>query len=136
MVLSRFAIFTGILSRLAKPAGINILAVLAAIATSSRSNSAHRRKDRLAVYRCLPGRDSQKKLILQTDWVLIPLLRRQVGAALEGVVRQPVTPIRSLAVDDTHEHYHFGSGLAKLLGFDLYTRWHDMRCQWIHLPRD
>jgi hypothetical protein len=33
----------------------------------------------------------------------LPLLRRQVGAALEGVVRQRVTPIRSLAVD-THGH--------------------------------
>jgi TnpA family transposase len=65
----------------------------------------------------------------------LPLLRRQVGAALEGVVRQRVTPIRSLAVD-THGHTHFGSGLAKLLGFDLYTRWHDMRGQWLHVPRD
>ncbi len=64
----------------------------------------------------------------------LPLLRRQVGAALEGVVRQRVTPIRSLAVD-THGHTHFGSGLAKLLGFDLYTRWHDMRGQWVHVPR-
>ena len=64
----------------------------------------------------------------------LPLLRRQVGAALEGVVRQRVTPIRSLAVD-THGHTHFGSGLAKLLGFDLYTRWHDMRGQWLHVPR-
>jgi TnpA family transposase len=65
----------------------------------------------------------------------LPLLRRQVGAVLEGVVRQRVTPIRSLAVD-THGHTHFGSGLAKLLGFDLYTRWHDMRGQWLHVPRD
>jgi TnpA family transposase len=65
----------------------------------------------------------------------LPLLRRQVGAAIEGVVRQRVTPIRSLAVD-THGHTHFGSGLAKLLGFDLYTRWHDMRGQWLHVPRD
>jgi len=32
--------------------------------------------------------------------------RRQVGAALEGVVRQRVTPIRSLAVD-THGHNPF-----------------------------
>ena len=62
-------------------------------------------------------------------------MRRQVGAAIEGVVRQRVTPIRSLAVD-THGHSHFGSGLAKLLGFDLYTRWHDMRGQWLHVPRD
>lgn len=66
---------------------------------------------------------------------LLPLLHRQVGAALEGVVRQRVTPIRSLAVD-THGHTHFGSGLAKLLGFDLYTRWHDMHGQWLHVPRD
>jgi TnpA family transposase len=65
----------------------------------------------------------------------LPLLNRQVGAALEGVVRQRVSPIRSLAVD-THGHTHFGSGLAKLLGFDLYTRWHDMRGQWVHVPRD
>jgi hypothetical protein len=50
----------------------------------------------------------------------------QVGAALEGVVRQR----------DTHGHTHFGSGLAKLLGFDLFTRWHDMRGQWLHVPRD
>ena len=65
----------------------------------------------------------------------LPLMRRQVGAAIEGVVRQCVTPIRSLSVD-THGHTHIGSGLAKLLGFDLYTRWHDMRGQWLHVPRD
>ena len=65
----------------------------------------------------------------------LPLMRRQVGAAIEGVVRQRVTPIRSLAVD-THGHTHFGSGQAKLLGFDLYARLHDMRGQWLHVPRD
>jgi TnpA family transposase len=65
----------------------------------------------------------------------LPLMRRQVGAAIEGVVRQRVTSIRSLAVD-THGHTHFGSGQAKLLGFDLYTRWHDMRGQWLHVPKD
>ena len=65
----------------------------------------------------------------------LPLMRRQVGAAIEGVVRQRVTPIRALAVD-THGHTHFGSGQAKLLGFDLYTRWHDMRGLWLHVPKD
>ncbi len=65
----------------------------------------------------------------------LPLLRRQVGAAPDGVVGQRVTPIRSLAVD-THGHTYFGSGLAKLLDFDLYTRWHDMRGKWLHVPRD
>jgi TnpA family transposase len=65
----------------------------------------------------------------------LPLLRRQVGAAIEGVVRQRSTPIRWLAVD-THGHTHLGHGLSKLLGFDLCPRQHDMRHQWLHLPRD
>jgi len=58
----------------------------------------------------------------------LPLLRRQVGAALEGVVRQRVTtPIPARLRLTPTATTHFGSGLAKLLGFDLYTRWHDMR---------
>lgn len=73
----------------------------------------------------------------------LPLMRRQAGAAIEGVVRQRVTPIRSLAVD-AHGHTHFAMGQAKLLGFDLcprlrdcaIARLHDMRGQWLHVPRD
>ena len=65
----------------------------------------------------------------------LPLLRRQVGAAIEGVVRQRTAPIRWLAVD-THGHTHIGLAIAKLLGFDLYFRQNDMRHQWLHLPRD
>jgi TnpA family transposase len=64
----------------------------------------------------------------------LPLLRRQVGAAIEGVVRQRSTPIRWLAVD-THGHTHMGHGISKLLGFDLCPRQYDMRHQWLHLPR-
>jgi TnpA family transposase len=64
----------------------------------------------------------------------LPLLHRQVGAAIEGVVRQRSTPIRWLAVD-THGHTHLGLGIAKLLGFDLCPRQYDMRHQWLHLPR-
>jgi TnpA family transposase len=64
----------------------------------------------------------------------LPLLHRQVGAAIEGVVRQRSTPIRWLAVD-THGHTHLGLGIAKLLGFDLCSRQYDMRHQWLHLPR-
>jgi len=64
----------------------------------------------------------------------LPLLRRQVGAAIEGVVRQRVTPIRSLAVD-SHGHTHLGHAIAKLVGFDLCPRFHDMREQWLHVPR-
>jgi TnpA family transposase len=65
----------------------------------------------------------------------LPLLRRQVGAAIEGVVRQRSTSIRWLAVD-THGHTHLGLGICKLLGFDLCARQSDMRHQWLHLPRD
>ncbi|HVB79831.1 MAG TPA: Tn3 family transposase [Candidatus Binataceae bacterium] len=65
----------------------------------------------------------------------LPPLRRQVGAAIEGVVRQRSTSIRWLAVD-THGHTHLGHGLSKLLAFDLCPRQHDMRHQWLHLPRD
>jgi TnpA family transposase len=65
----------------------------------------------------------------------LPLLRRQAGAAIEGVVRQRVTPIRWLAVD-SHGHTHLGLALSKLLGFDLCPRLHDMRDQWLHVPRD
>jgi TnpA family transposase len=65
----------------------------------------------------------------------LPLLRRQVGAAIEGVVRQRSTSIRWLAVD-THGHTHLGLGICKLLGFDLCPRQSDMRHQWLHLPRD
>jgi TnpA family transposase len=63
----------------------------------------------------------------------LPLLRRQVGAAIEGVVRQRSTSIHWLAVD-THGHTHLGLGICKLLGFDLCPRQHDMRHQWLHLP--
>src|SRR5260370_2266102 len=63
------------------------------------------------------------------------MLIRHDSAALEGIVRKSNAPISSLAVD-TNGNTHFESGLAKLLGFDLYTRWHDMRGQWLHVPRD
>jgi TnpA family transposase len=64
----------------------------------------------------------------------LPLLQRQAGAAIEGVLRQRVTPIRQLAVD-THGFTFVGLGLAKFLGFDLCPRQHDMREQWLHVPR-
>jgi hypothetical protein len=49
----------------------------------------------------------------------LPLhIQRQAGAAIEGVVRQRITPISRLAVD-THGYTDLSQGLAKLLGFDL-----------------
>ena len=65
----------------------------------------------------------------------LPLLQRQAGAAIEGVVRQRITPISRLAVD-THGYTDLAQGLAKLLGFDLCPRQHDMREQWLYMPRD
>ena len=64
----------------------------------------------------------------------LPLLQRQAGAAIEGVVRQRVSPISRLAVD-THGHTDIAQGIAKLLGFDLCPRLHDMREQWLHVPK-
>lgn len=43
--------------------------------------------------------------------------------------------VRHYAAVDTHGCTHSGSEPAKVLGFDLYTRWHDMRGQWLHVPR-
>jgi TnpA family transposase len=64
----------------------------------------------------------------------LPLLQRQAGAAIEGVIRQRIVPISRLAVD-THGYTDLAQGLAKLLGFDLCPRQHDMREQWLHVPR-
>ena len=64
----------------------------------------------------------------------LPLLQRQAGAAIEGVVRQNIGPIQWLAVD-THGFTYVAAALAKIIGFDLCPRQHDMREQWIHVPR-
>ncbi len=64
----------------------------------------------------------------------LPLLQRQVGAAIEGVIRQRIAPISRLAVD-THGYTDIGNCIAKLAGFDLCPRLHDMREQWLHVPR-
>jgi TnpA family transposase len=64
----------------------------------------------------------------------LPLLQRQAGAAIEGVLRQHVSPIRQLAVD-THGFTFVAQGIAKFLGFDLCPRLHDMREQWLHVLR-
>ena len=51
----------------------------------------------------------------------LPLLQRQAGAAIEGVIRQRIAPVTRLAVD-THGYTDFAQGQAKLLGFDLCPR--------------
>lgn len=64
----------------------------------------------------------------------LPLLHRQAGAAIEGVVRQRIAPISRLAVD-THGYTDIANCIAKLSGFDLCPRLHGMREQWLHVPR-
>jgi TnpA family transposase len=51
----------------------------------------------------------------------VVLTQRQVGAAIEGIVRQTTVQVQRLAVD-THGYTDFGMAMSKLLGFDLCPR--------------
>ena len=64
----------------------------------------------------------------------IVLNKRQVGAAIEGVLRQNLVDLERLAVD-THGFTHFGMTLAKLVGVDLCPRLADMKDRKLYLPR-
>lgn len=64
----------------------------------------------------------------------IVLGQRQVGAAIEAMVRQTATmEVERLAVD-THGYTDFAMALAKLLGFDLCPRLKALREQRLHIP--
>jgi TnpA family transposase len=64
----------------------------------------------------------------------IVLNRRQVGAAIEGALRQrQVDHLEKVAVD-THGHSHFGMGLGKVVGFDLTPRLARLKTRKLHLP--
>ncbi|MDG0854458.1 Tn3 family transposase [Roseateles puraquae] len=66
----------------------------------------------------------------------VVLNRRQVGVAIEGVVRQRATnDIAQLAVD-THGFTYFGMLIAKLLRFDLCPRLADLKSRRLHVPVD
>lgn len=65
----------------------------------------------------------------------ILLKERQVGAAIEGVVRQTATEdVAQLAVD-THGYTDFGIAVAKGLKFDLCPVLQHMRDRYLHVPR-
>ena len=65
----------------------------------------------------------------------ILLKERQVGAAIEGVVRQNGTDdVAQLAVD-THGYTDFGIAVAKGLKFDLCPVLQHMRDRYLHVPR-
>jgi len=64
----------------------------------------------------------------------IVLNRRQVGAAIEGALRQQqVDHLEKVAVD-THGHSHFGMTLGKVVGFDLTPRLARLKTRKLHLP--
>lgn len=63
----------------------------------------------------------------------IVLMDRQVGAAIEGVIRQTEIEIERLSVD-THGYTDFGMGTAKGLGFDLCPRLKNLRERRLYVP--
>lgn len=64
----------------------------------------------------------------------IVLNERQVGAAIEGVIRQKQIDTTQLAVD-THGYSNFGMCLAWLLGFDLCPRLSELKQRRFYVPR-
>jgi TnpA family transposase len=64
----------------------------------------------------------------------LPLATRQAGAAIEGVVRQSITRLERLTVDN-HGYTAFGMAIAKLLNLDLCPRLFSLRDRHLHLPR-
>ena len=63
----------------------------------------------------------------------IILNERQVGAALEGAIRQELVTLGQLAVD-THGYTDFGMLHAKLQGFDLCPRLKNLKQRKLYLP--
>ena len=64
----------------------------------------------------------------------IVLNRRQVGAAIEGALRQRHVELEKLAVD-THGFTYFGMTIAKLLGLDLCPQLADLGDRKLFAPR-
>ncbi len=62
------------------------------------------------------------------------LNERQVGVAIEGVLRQEAIDIAQLAVD-THGHTDFGMGLSHGTGFDMCPRLKALKDRHLILPR-
>ena len=64
----------------------------------------------------------------------LPLMTRQVGAAIDGRMRQVITHLTRLSVD-THGYSDFGMTGAKILGFDLCPRIYGMADRKLHVLR-
>jgi TnpA family transposase len=63
------------------------------------------------------------------------LNERQVGVAIEGVLRQEAIDVTQLAVD-THGHTDFGMSLSHGAGFDMCPRLKALSDRHLYLPRD
>lgn len=64
----------------------------------------------------------------------LPLMTRQVGAAIDGRMRQVITHLTRVSVD-THGYSDFGMTGAKILGFDLCPRISGMADRKLHVLR-
>jgi hypothetical protein len=65
----------------------------------------------------------------------IVLNQRQVGAAIEGVVRNRTAPEIDFLAVDTRGYTDFGMGISKLLGFDLCPRLRNLSHRHLYVPR-
>jgi TnpA family transposase len=65
----------------------------------------------------------------------IVLNRRQVGAAIDGALRQQQVERRERVAVDTHGFTHFGMTLAKMAGFDLCPRLARLKKRRLYLPK-
>lgn len=63
----------------------------------------------------------------------IVLMRRQSGAAIEGMLRQRSSESLERVAVDTHGFTFFGMGFSKGLGFDLCPRLKGIKRQ-LHVP--
>ena len=72
--------------------------------------------------------------IAGASFQLIMLNERQVGAAIEGVVRHEALETAQLAVD-THGYTDFAMTLARMLGFDLCPRLKNLKERRLHVAR-
>jgi TnpA family transposase len=64
----------------------------------------------------------------------LPLMTRQVGAAIDGRMRQVITELSRVSVD-THGYSDMGMACSKLAGFDLCPRVHNMADRKLHVLR-
>ena len=64
----------------------------------------------------------------------LPLMTRQVGAAIDGRMRQVITELLRVSVD-THGYTDMGMACSKLAGFDLCPRVHNMADRKLHVLR-